>query len=272
MKTDLHIHTKYSDGEFDEFEIIERVHESGVQEFCICDHDTIKGSEKVFNLLKKENKYNLIFHSGVELSCRINDFHGGINLHILYRDFDYNNPKLQFFLDEINEKRMQKIDVMIEHIYKNFGVKIEKQKVLELFENTCVVGKPHMYKLLCEYGDFDREEYYSVMNSMKTQSLKLNLYEVLDSLKDEQGYFTLAHPIEIMEEYNLSYDDIDDLAKLLKFHGLKAMETKHSKISKEQYEKFHEIAVKYDLIETCGSDYHGPSVKPDVMLGKCEKV
>ena len=50
MFNDLHIHTKYSDGELDEYEIIKEVINSNIKEFSICDHDTIEGSKKVFDV------------------------------------------------------------------------------------------------------------------------------------------------------------------------------------------------------------------------------
>ena len=93
---DLHIHTKYSDGELDEFEIIEEVKNSGVNEFAIADHDTIIGSQKVFNILK-ENNPGLIFHPSVELTCRINDFMGGINVHLLVQFFNFFNKNFCAF-------------------------------------------------------------------------------------------------------------------------------------------------------------------------------
>ena len=55
MKSDLHIHTKYSDGELDEYEVINEVIKSNVKEFAICDHDTIEGSKKVYDLLNCKN-------------------------------------------------------------------------------------------------------------------------------------------------------------------------------------------------------------------------
>ena len=69
---DLHIHTIYSDGEYNEYEILEKIIQAKINEFAICDHDTIEGSKKIYNILKKDNK-NLILHSGIELSCRINN-------------------------------------------------------------------------------------------------------------------------------------------------------------------------------------------------------
>ena len=51
---DLHIHTKYSDGELNEYEIVEEVEKQNVSEFAVADHDTIIGSKKVFELLKEK--------------------------------------------------------------------------------------------------------------------------------------------------------------------------------------------------------------------------
>lgn len=268
---DLHIHTLYSDGELNEHAIVEEVFKSGVTEFAICDHDTIVGSKKVFEVLEKNNPHNLKFHSGVELSCRIPDMFGGINVHILYRDFEYDNPKLKKFLDEITEKRQRKLDVMVKFVKENFGVELNNEEIENLKAHTTVIGKPHIYQLLCKHKQVDSKVYYDTMNDLPSQNLKLDLYEVLKELKDEQGYFTLAHPIEIMEEYHLSYDDVESIVARFVPLGLKALETKHHKISAEEHKIFHTMAQKFNLLETEGSDFHGPHVKPNLHIGDIEK-
>ena len=108
---DLHIHTKYSDGQFDEYEIIEQVFKSNVNEFAIADHDTIEGSKRVFKLLKANNR-GFIFHSSIELTCRVNEYLDGINVHLLVQDFEYNNKQLLAFIKEISALRIKKIQIM----------------------------------------------------------------------------------------------------------------------------------------------------------------
>ena len=109
------------------------------------------------------------------------------------------------------------------------------------------------------------------MRKLNSSDLKLDALEVITKMKNTKGYVTLAHPIEIMDEYDMTYEDIDELVKFLANKGLDALETKHSKHTKEQANIFSNIAKKYNLIETEGSDYHGPTVKPTVKLGICEK-
>ncbi len=266
---DLHIHTKYSDGEFDEFQIIEAIREAGIDEFAICDHDTIEGSLKVSELLK--NSKEIICHLGVELSCHIYEMYGGIDVHLLVRDFGENDEIVNFLVDKIAYLRKQKIQRMVDLVYKVYDIKISQEEIEEKEKLTNSFGKPHIYAILSNHGDFDRETFYKNMRRLKADDLKLNAIEVAKVLKDKKGYVTLAHPKEIMEEYNLTYEDIDKIVNVLVSNGLKGLETRHSKHSEEDCEVFSLIAKKYGLIETMGSDYHGPNVKPNVKLGVCVK-
>ena len=58
--------------------------------------------------------------------------------------------------------------------------------------------------------------------------------------------------------------DIDELIDL----GLKGIEVYHSNISYEERLFYLELADKYNLFITGGTDYHGKTVKPDIELGR----
>ena len=264
---DLHIHTKYSDGEDDEYEIIRKIKDAKIQEFAICDHDTIEGSKRVNSLIANE----FMFHSGVELSCKVSELYGGIDVHLLVRDFNYDNKKILGLIQEISYLRKLKIQRMVELIKEAYGIEIKDMDIEEVSKTTNSFGKPHMYFILQKYGDFNREEYYKNMNKLKSLDLKLDAVRVLNVLKGEKCNVTLAHPIEIMEENSLRYEDIDNIVKHLKTYGLYGLETRHSKHSNSDFREFSSIAKKYGLVETCGSDYHGEKVKPNVKLGVCCK-
>lgn len=267
---DLHIHTKYSDGELNEFEIINEIISSGVTEFAIADHDTIEGSKKVFNLLQ-QNNYSLIFHTSVELTCRVNEYLNGINVHLLIQDFNYNNAKLLELIEEISYLRYKKIQIMVDYIEKTYNVKIPQNVLQEKINSTNSFGKPHLYSILETIGDFDREEYYKIMDKLDTSTLKLDAKKVITNLKDNCKII-LAHPVEIMDEYNFNYEDIEKLIAYLKSLGLTGVETYHSSQTKSMQQKLSEIAKKYDLIESLGSDFHGENVKPGLKIGQIVKL
>lgn len=264
---DLHIHTKYSDGEYNEEKIIKLIKYAGIKEFAICDHDTIVGSYKVYQKLK-ENNDKLIFHSGVEFSCRAKDYKTPFNCHLLVRDFDFNDEVINFLVKEGSNLRKQKIERMVEVIKLAYNIEIKQSEIDKVLKTTNSFGKPHMYKLLCNYGNFDREEYYACMDKLDTSELKLSAEKVLKLLKNSKANVTLAHPIEIKKEHNLKYIEIDHFVEYLKNLGLQGVEVYHSSHSEVDCLILEMVADSYKLFKTAGSDYHGPTVKPNVKLGQ----
>lgn len=267
---DLHIHTKYSDGEYNEFEIIKEIENSGVKEFAICDHDTIEGSEKVFNLIKDKST-DLIFHTGVELTSHFKEFDRGVNMHILIHDFDLESPIIKEVIEEANTLRRSKVDKMVAYVENVYGITIPSDKLEEKLKATNSFGKPHMYSLLCSLGNFDRLEYYRIMDKLSTKEFKLDVIKILPKLKG-LGNIILAHPVEIMKEYNYDINTIEKMVVELKKLGLNGIECYHSSQNKELQTKLSCIANKYNLVESCGSDYHGPNVKPGLEIGTIVKV
>ena len=76
-------------------------------------------------------------------------------------------------------------------------------------------------------------------------------------ITDFNGIPTLAHPLYMKE---------DDIIKLINA-GLKGIEVFSSYHNSEKIGYFKELALKYNLLITAGSDFHGKGVKPDVELG-----
>lgn len=266
---DLHIHTIYSDGEYNEYEILEKIKQTNISEFAICDHDTIEGCIKVNELVKDTN---LIFHTGIELSCTIPNFKNKkIDVHLLVRDFNLNDETINDIIKHISSLRNKKIERMLNLVKKVYNIEIKQEEIENVLKTTNSIGKPHIYQILCTYGNYDREEYYKYMRDLNNSDLKLNLINTLSLLKNIKCYTTLAHPIEIMNEYGINFKELDELLEILKQAGLDALETKHSKHTKELANEYSKLAKKHNLKETQGSDYHGPTVKPDVILGKCYK-
>lgn len=267
---DLHIHTSYSDGEYNENEIIQKVIEANLTEFCICDHDNIEGSLKVCNILKN-SKSKLKFHSGMEVTARINNFLGGINIHLLARDFDYNSEYIIKIVDEMKKNRQIKKQRLVDYIKKVYNFVLPTNEVEEVNKTTLSFGKPHAYKILSKHINVNMEEYYKNMKKLDTDDLKIDALKVIEYVHKAGGNVTLAHPIEIMDEYNLEYEDIDKIVAYLSSFNLDGLETQHSKHTYKDYIEFSKIADKYNLKQSRGSDYHGPNVKPNINLGICKK-
>ena len=75
-KYDLHIHSKFSDGDYSVEEIVSKVRQCGIDIFSITDHDNIESIKAMENV----DKRGLVYIPGVEISCEKNDY----KMHILY--------------------------------------------------------------------------------------------------------------------------------------------------------------------------------------------
>lgn len=73
----------------------------------------------------------------------------------------------------------------------------------------------------------------------------------------------LAHPGFL----NRSPQELKLLIARLKEIGLDGIECFYSKHTLKQTEEFLNLAERYNLRISCGSDFHGEQVKPDVKLG-----
>ena len=120
FKANLHVHTKYSDGEMSIQELLGFAEDLTIKtpDFiaAITDHDTIDGDKEAVNLIKNYEHANICL--GVEISTIAINFPNQpkpLQVHLLVYGIDPNNKKLDEYL--IN-KRVQKLKLAKETITK----------------------------------------------------------------------------------------------------------------------------------------------------------
>ena len=84
-KVNLHIHTKHSDGEGDEAQIVNSAKEQGYKLIAITDHNTVEAHK---------NLQDEILLTGVEFDC----WFGYVFIHLLAYGIDINHLAIQHFL------------------------------------------------------------------------------------------------------------------------------------------------------------------------------
>ena len=87
--------------------------------------------------------------------------------------------------------------------------------------------------------------------------------DAIKLIKRFNGIAVLAHP----QTLKLNFNDFEEKVKELKSFGLDGLECYHSKQTREEMHFFKDLAIKNNLIFTCGSDFHGIHVKPDTKMG-----
>lgn len=260
---DLHTHSNYSDGELSPEKLCDLAISSGVEVFSITDHNTVKGVQKLFESGYSCDDFRVI--SGVEFDADIN--YG--KLHILGYGFDIYNEALQNLGNRTLKINLEKFRTILEVLKSEYAICFDDKEIDNLINSKYQVGKMDAALLLLSHGyvgsNFEAYIKYinPIVDSLKYSFKYPSYEEVITTIKKANGMSSLAHPRSL----DRNYIELDHLVKKLKSIGLNGIEVYHSSHSSKQMKVYRDIASKYNLYISGGSDYHGDIVKSDVLVG-----
>ena len=262
---DLHTHTNYSDGDLSPTELIRLAIEKRIGILGITDHDTLDGIKKIdrSNSLIVDSGIQII--DGIELSAKVSKG----RMHILGYDIDINDTNLNKKMGELKDNSINSILSIMEQIKRDYGIFFRYDDIKELVNSKHNLGRLDLAKLCVKYGYAssiqDAFDKYLIEAHNKTRSTSKGLpyEECIELILKSKGIPVLAHPksLELSKKEFLIF-----LKEMINF-GLKGIEVYHSSHTEEEMKFYLEIANKYNLLISGGSDYHGPTVKPDIDLG-----
>jgi hypothetical protein len=256
---DLHSHTTASDGSLSPTQLVARAAKQGVKALAITDHDTLDGLTEGF-AAGKEYKVEIV--PGLEISA---EFSPG-TMHILgyYIDLDsvYLNEQLAM-LREVRNQRNPRIIAKLQAL--GFDITLSE---VENLAGGQVVGRPHFARVMLEKSyvttpqeAFDR--YLAKGAPAYVEKARLDPQAAIEAITQAGGVAVLAHPYQLRAE---SFDQLDSIIAKLKEAGLDGMEVIYSRHTAAQVIEYQQLAKKYDLLITGGSDFHGVT-KPDIEVG-----
>jgi predicted metal-dependent phosphoesterase TrpH len=258
-KVDLHIHTSASDGRFSPAEIVRRASEAGLAFIAICDHDSIEGVVPAQSAALDFPGLTVI--GGVEINT---DIPAG-ELHLLGYFCDCQHAELAATLATLRSSRVERAIRMIKKL-KGLGMRIDYERVEELAGKGSV-GRPHIAQALLEKGYILslREAFIKYLGRGGPAYIerdKITPAEATGLILRAGGIPVMAHPF--------TFDKPEALIGELKGQGLKGLEVYYGSYSPEQVRQLLDWSLKYDLIATGGSDYHGLDAGAEPPLGTVE--
>lgn len=264
---DLHTHTCYSDGELSPYDLISKAIDSNIGVIAITDHDTIEGLKVLKNDIKAQHliKNNISLINGIELSAK---FSIG-KMHILGLGIDITNKKLNEKMIELKNNSLQSVLSIMEQIKRDYNIVFGYEDIKNMICSNHNLGRPDLAKLCVKYGyatsikdAFDK--YLIDAHNKITKFRKgIDYEECIDIIKGSGGVPVLAHP----KSLNLTEKEFLLQLKRMINYGLEGIEVYHSSFSCDDILYYKDIAKTYNLLESCGSDYHGMTVKPNIELG-----
>ncbi len=257
MIADLHTHSTASDGQYTPAQLVEKAKATGIQVMALTDHDTLDGLAEAAEAGKN---VGLTVLRGVELGAKEHK-----NLHLLGYGFSQSAPQLsklcQTMRDSRNERKYRIIDFL-----KEKGVELSLDEVEEV-AGGAVIARPHFAQVMVKRGyvattreAFDR--YLDTSEYKRIERFKAPARDCIAAIRADGGHVSMAHPYQV----GMADDDLTALVGRLKDDGLEGLECYYSRHTPEQTAFYLELAKRYDLHVTGGSDFHGERVKPDITL------
>ncbi len=243
MLADLHIHTTASDGLLSIDQVISQAISKGLHYISITDHDTVDSILNLNNVIE-----DLVVIPGIEFSI---DYPQN-EIHILGYRIDYTYPQFQDELQKLKTSRLTRIAKMVEKV-RELGYDIDYNNVLEIAGESKSIGRPHVARALLEKGYFRniQQVFHELLNPNAPAYVphyKLTINNAINLILSVQGIPVLAHP-GLVGDNQL----VENIIKA----GIKGIEVYHPVHSLQQIAQYEELAQKYNLLLTGGSDFHG---------------
>lgn len=255
---DLHTHTTASDGTDTPAQLMALAKEAGLAAVAVTDHDTVSGLDEA-EAAGRELGVELV--RGCELSCTTDMG----EMHILGLWLPHDIAPVQEKLRWLQQKRTERNVAIVDRL-QVLGLDISMDEVLREAGGESV-GRPHIAAVLLRKGYVrnSREVFQKYLGSGGRAYIPrtvLGAEEAVHLLASQGATVSLAHPLH----WKISPDNLAKLVARLKDAGLSAIEAWYSEHSAADVRVCLELARRFDLGVSGGSDYHG-SNKPAIALG-----
>jgi 3',5'-nucleoside bisphosphate phosphatase len=272
-KSEIHMHSVFSDGEFAPTELIDIGKKNGVGIMALTDHDTFSGLPEFMDAAKGSG---IFAFPGIEITVQYRDF----NLHLLsyFKSLESIQPDLWNRVETMEKAREDRMCQLIAKINEVIPERFRGTVTLDNVKRASegVLARPHLAREMVRLGivKSTNEAFDKYLVKYNIEKDNLQIEEALSMVRASNGVPVVAHPGE--RTYSLynpdkgrKKEDVPEMVEDLKAKGLLGLECiypHHEKTGKVQY--FLDLAEEYDMIPTGSRDFHGFTTyqTPD-MLG-----
>ena len=247
---DLHCHSTASDGSLSPEALVERAISQGVDVLALTDHDGTEGIDAAL-LAAAEKPITIV--PGVEISVSWNSS----TVHIVGLNIDIENANLQNGLAEIRDYRQQRAE-QIAYRLEKAGIPGALEGAAQ-YASVTMLGRMHFARFLVEQGHAaDTKEVfkrYLVRGKPGYVPGKwTDLSSAVNWIVGAGGQAVIAHPLR----YKMTGSKLRRLIEEFKELGGQAIEVSSGHQHPDQLRNVASLAKHYDLLASCGSDFHGP--------------
>ena len=249
MKADLHNHSYYSDGVLSPREVVKLASEAECDLFALTDHDTTDG---IAEAQLEADKLNLNLVNGVEISALWRN----MAIHILGLGIDINNDILQAGLEHNQKLRKERAEKIALGLWRS-GIKDALEKT-QSFSKTDMLTRTHFAQMLISEGYCKdmKAVFRRYLTGKKPGGVRVEwkeFHEIVCWIHAAGGKALIAHPFR----YRMTNTKIKTMLNDFKCVLGDGMEVVTGTSSDEEIQLGNQWAGQYNLLATCGSDFHG---------------
>ena len=230
-------------------------HRAGLSLVSLTDHDTVAGWEEASSAART---LGIGLITGTEISTREH----GREVHLLAYGFDPTHPALGAFLARQQERRNERAHTFLER-FKEKGL-VPKDARLPAAADGKSWARPHLGAVLVEHGAVsDMNEafarYLSPGCSLFVEKPMPGGREVMEVVHSAGGRVFLAHP-----GHHVPHAIVLSLVR----QGMDGIEVVHPSHDAMLQRYYREVADRFGLLKSGGSDFHGRTNRGEPSLGE----
>lgn len=221
----------------------------------VTDHDTFAGYDQAE---KHARTAGVDLICGIELSTKLHNH----SVHLLGYFFDQEGlgSFREWVLGQQEARRERNVRLVARLRELGFDITLEEAEA----RGRGMTGRPHFAQIMVEKGYVSSlrqafDDYLDESAKGYVFRREPTFAEGVAKVREAGGIASLAHPVRVK-------GDVPKLMPELCDSGLNAIEAYHSDHTASDVEAYLELARKYGLQVTGGSDFHGEA-KPGVRLG-----
>jgi len=217
---------------------------------ALTDHD---GTEGIVAALRAAEEQPLTLIPGVEISV---SWYSS-TIHIIGLNIDIDNAKLQTGLAKIRDYRQQRAEEIAHRLEKS-GISGALEGAAQYASKT-MLGRMHFAQFLVEQGHASdtKDVFKRFLVRGKPGYVPgqwTDLESAVEWITGAGGQAAIAHPLR----YKMTASKLRRLIDNFKTAGGQAIEVSSGHQHPDQLRNVAALAKQYDLLASCGSDFHSP--------------
>lgn len=245
-RVDLHLHSNRSDGLAEPKAVIAAAQEAGLRAVALTDHDTVSGVQEA---AEAAEEVGLAFVPGIEFSC----YDESGSTHLLGYFVDTGHAEFADYLARARRLRVERAEQMVEKLNR-LGVDVTLDDVKAQASEAGLIARPHVARALVAGGwvkEYNEAFYRFIADGQPAYvpTWRLHPAEGIRRIQEAGGLAILAHGGKSHSESAI---------RALVDAGLDGLEVLHPEHGPYEVRRLRRLVEQHGLLETGGSDWHGP--------------